>query len=535
MATLTFHNAGSAASGGTMYLFGDNTDDLLSVNTTTGAATSVFSLSQRYEAMTYHDGVLYAATSTSLYTIDTTVGSETLIAAFSTSPIRGLSSHNGVMYTTQLGRLATVDPSTAALTFVHPTNTLSSDSIRGMESHNGSLYFATSTGAEALYVVDTNDGTATEIGALGISNTRGLASDGVTMYTTDLSLDALFTVDVSTGATTRVGTEQDFGISEGRPFSLVFVPDNSPPIVTFPDDYPHPSVGAGILTIGNVAQPDGTIATRRFRNSDAVASAGTFTIGGVSIPHEFQNPPPVPLTPFASPQIIAPDNPLVFDTLNSALSQQENVASASYQWRRGSTEIGTGETYELTNDDSGQTASLFVTLTSPSGEVAIVQTHYAVPTLPSGHRRVVGAAGGGRTVNGFTYSNNNYFIGARGNFQTAESNGYVGGRITLPNGELNLARYAASANALLVEFAGNSANPPFTSITFRRDGFDRITFLKSQGFNNVGGGINRWRWNDTGANAALINALGPMLATGITGTTNNGNNGVAVVEFHYVP
>ena len=77
--------------------------------------------------------------------------------------------------------------------------------IQGMTFHNGTLYIIDAN-TDSLYTVDISDATTTLVGALGVSNSAGLASHDGELYMTDRTPDGarLYTVNTSNGSASRV-------------------------------------------------------------------------------------------------------------------------------------------------------------------------------------------------------------------------------------------------------------------------------------------------------------------------------------------
>jgi hypothetical protein len=129
----------------------DNTSTLYSINTTTGAATSIGAIGHVVNALTFSPtGVLYAAGSDTLYTINKATGAATTIG------------------------LGTVGGGTAY--------TSSGD----LEFFGGVLYLTSSTGGSggnnALYKINAATGQATDIGSIGFTNVYGLAQQNGILY-----------------------------------------------------------------------------------------------------------------------------------------------------------------------------------------------------------------------------------------------------------------------------------------------------------------------------------------------------------------
>ena len=450
-----------------------------------------------------------------------------------------------------------------------------------LASHNGTLYMLGAS-TQALYTLDIGTGAATRVGnslGFGVNESfpTGLASHNGTLYLVGASQRALFTLNTSTGVASRIGNSISFGQNIQYPGALVssentlyiaggtgglfantlyvLSPDtgiasmarpiNAPeplvtpafttlsvndlttipgvpinPTITYPTGYQHPTAGSsGTITLGNISQPDGTVANRTFRLSDAVQASGSFNMFGLTIPREFEiSTTPAPT---GSLSFNRPSDAYIGTVLTAAVSSQQNVDSISYQWHRGGQSgpvISTSDTYTLQYIDSDIAISCFATLTGPGG-TAVLQSHWGTPNFYI--TRVLGAQGPARP-GGFT--NSNYYIGSRGNFQTTGANS---GSVVFPNnlGTITLARQAVAANAFLVEFVAG-ASQTFDRLRFRRQGFSDIEWPQSSSFSDPRGSIHRWRWNaDTrgdGNNAERLTNMAAMFSTGITGTTTTG-------------
>jgi hypothetical protein len=149
----------------------------------------------------------------SLYTVDLTTGTATLVGAYgdsaivmhgleyvpATNTLYGESSHNGGLYE--------INQSTGAATLIG-TSGLSSFSNLGWDSTAGIMYM-TNSGTDSFYTVNLATGAATLIGTLnGPTNPNSLAynADTGVLYMADNSTDNLYTMDVATGAAVLVGS-----------------------------------------------------------------------------------------------------------------------------------------------------------------------------------------------------------------------------------------------------------------------------------------------------------------------------------------
>lgn len=162
------------ADSGTLYGIDVTTDALVTINPTTGVATTVGSLSVDFPSVA---GLAYDPDSDTLY-------------ASSNSPAANLYTVNTTSgRATYRGLLPLNFP---ALAFDPGTDTL----------------FGVSGQSDSLYTINTTTGAATLVGALGIDTSFcGLAYDAVSnqLYLSDATGDDLYTVDRITGAATLVG------------------------------------------------------------------------------------------------------------------------------------------------------------------------------------------------------------------------------------------------------------------------------------------------------------------------------------------
>lgn len=153
-----------------------------------------------------------STSSDSLYSLDATTGTATLIGPFgdtaivmhglewdaSTQTLYGASSHNGGLYT--------INPTTGAATLVGLTG-LSSFTNLGWDSTNNVMY-ATNSSTDSFYTINRTTGAATLIGPLGgPTNPHGLAyrRDNDTLFLICSNTDTLYTINRATGSTTVIG------------------------------------------------------------------------------------------------------------------------------------------------------------------------------------------------------------------------------------------------------------------------------------------------------------------------------------------
>ncbi|HSG16339.1 MAG TPA: hypothetical protein VLE70_08460, partial [Anaerolineae bacterium] len=176
---------------------------------------------------------LYATDGHSLYLIDRTTGSETLIGDHGSegATISALAfDDDGILYGLSLSfgsRLFTIDLSNGNTDDVGPLDVGSVFGGGLAFDASDQLYGATvRDSADSLvkmFTIDTITGAATILGpALGGDRIiTGLASDGPTLYATDSVSNTLGTVDPSTGAYTAIG---DPGVTTGGTGGLAIDP-----------------------------------------------------------------------------------------------------------------------------------------------------------------------------------------------------------------------------------------------------------------------------------------------------------------------
>lgn len=151
---------------------GYSSSQLLTVNTTTGAGTSVGTMGSGIVAGLAFDrnsGTLYGAnvTTDELVIINTTTGAQSSVGALGIDTV-------------------------GALAFDPNTNVL----------------YGVDNATQNLLVINTTTGAASSVGAMGSSNVAGLAFDpnSDTLYGTDIQLDVLVTINTSTAAASTVGS-----------------------------------------------------------------------------------------------------------------------------------------------------------------------------------------------------------------------------------------------------------------------------------------------------------------------------------------
>ena len=176
---------GLASHGGTLYMVGQSTDALHTIDPVTGAATRV--------------------------------GSAVQFGISETRPY-GLASHSGSLYMIadlyrtgnfSLG-LVTLNTTTGVATQVDQRITSIGGDMRGLASHNGNLYVIRSGAFAALYRISATTGVVTKIGTLNQFGVRerspaAIVSHNNNLYMIGSATDSIYTLSVSTGRATRVG------------------------------------------------------------------------------------------------------------------------------------------------------------------------------------------------------------------------------------------------------------------------------------------------------------------------------------------
>ena len=185
---LTSHN-------GKLYMLGDHTNALFTVNPTTGVAARV--------------------------------GTAGRFGVYEEWP-RGLTSHNGKLYMVSdlRGALFTVNPTTGVAARVGTATKFGVNEWfpTGLASHNGKLYMVGGSN-KALYTVNPTTGRATRVGTatkFGVNERypTGLTSHNGKLYMLGDDTNALYTLNPTTGRATRVGTAAAFGVNEWFPRGL---------------------------------------------------------------------------------------------------------------------------------------------------------------------------------------------------------------------------------------------------------------------------------------------------------------------------
>ena len=223
---------------GKLYMVGEWTDALYTLNPTTGRATRVgsatrFGVNEKVpNGLTSHNGKLYmlGGSTSALYTLNPTTGVATRVGTARGFGVRewgpqGLASHNGKLYMVgeRTDALYTLNPTTGVATRV---GTATQFGVRewvpqGLASHNGKLYMVGER-TDALYTVNPTTGVATRVGTatnfgVGESQPRDLASHNGTLYMTGDSTNALYRLP---STTTTAYTYNPSGTTSTRPHAV---------------------------------------------------------------------------------------------------------------------------------------------------------------------------------------------------------------------------------------------------------------------------------------------------------------------------
>ena len=237
---------GASGSSEPVYMAGDGSDALYTVNTATGAIARVGSAYHFGAGVTevrglgWHDGELYlvgghSSEQDGIYTVDTSTGMATRVARLADygvgyRPMSAIASHRGILYATSshngTGRLFRIDlqAGTAAQIGDNSFGSVDENAPTGLASHQDKLYMVGASTA-GLYEIDPATGTATAVGSAtafdapdgGENSPSGLASHGTVLYMTGNQANSLYTLDTTTGTATPVGTLTGPGVTENTP------------------------------------------------------------------------------------------------------------------------------------------------------------------------------------------------------------------------------------------------------------------------------------------------------------------------------
>lgn len=248
----------SLAYGATTYVTtweGNSGTELFSVDSLTGNATSVGLTETWLSGLTFVGSDLYGwGQNGSLYTINTSTGSASLVGVSGASGTEGAIAYDSVsgkLYSadSSTNQLVELNPSTGAGTVVGGFGSAGGD-ISGLTFSGGTLYGIDSVD-DALVTINTATGSASTVGSLGISIGNGGSSVGGLIFTgSDLLLydrNGIFSVDSGTGVATSVASfssnlaGRDIGGVAARSSS-------SPPAVPVPSALLLGSLGACLVS-----------------------------------------------------------------------------------------------------------------------------------------------------------------------------------------------------------------------------------------------------------------------------------------------
>ena len=283
---------------GTLYMVGNATDALYTVDPATGIATRVGSASAfgvgetTPGAIAALDGTLYMVGRTNrvLYTLNATTGVATRVGnanAFGVDEIdpRGLAALDGILYMVGANddSLLTVNTTTGVATRVNSSLFLfgvNEGVPAGLAALNGTLYMV-GAGSDALFTVDPATGVATRVSGVvsfGVDESipSGLAVLDDTLYMVGVANSTLYTLGVE-GVAINLGTAPNaFGTALGaRELVQVFVaasPDNTASIDVSGVGVPAATLHPGATLNAFNASADGLAAVTDENNSITFSS-----------------------------------------------------------------------------------------------------------------------------------------------------------------------------------------------------------------------------------------------------------------------
>ena len=224
---------------GTMYGTDSSSDSLYTVDRSGGSYTLVGSTgTSNPRGLAYDGSTMYGTDGSSgdCYTVNLDTGAFTSRGDTGKGGLTNLEYANSTMYGYHLRSgggnrydLATVNLASCAYTNVNGGGLLD---VGGL-GHDGATMYTMTT---SLYTIDLAGGTNSSVGPTGVANPGALAWDGATMYGTSVSADSFYTVNRTAGGLTLVGST---GTSEPR--GLAFVPTSN----TVPDAPATPTLTAG--------------------------------------------------------------------------------------------------------------------------------------------------------------------------------------------------------------------------------------------------------------------------------------------------
>lgn len=218
------------------------TDRLYTIDRTTGAATEIGPLRVGLmHALAYDsvNDVLYGAkiTRSGLYRIDTTTGEATLVGSTGLPSLEGISGmdfdpldntlYGSLASPSRPGSIYRIDLTNGHASFVVSTVRLSD---LAFHPETGVLYGINNQGgllSDALYTIDLNDGSYTEVGPTGLGNNLGLAFAPVTDTTNAPPfVDCPTSLDAECG--TPVTVEIQVGDPDGDPLLVLWTLNGVP-------------------------------------------------------------------------------------------------------------------------------------------------------------------------------------------------------------------------------------------------------------------------------------------------------------------
>ncbi len=208
---------------------------LLTINTSTGAASDVAPLSDTVNAMAFdpNTNTLYAVfeepASEVLVTINRSTGASTVIGPLGYTNVEGLAfdPNTNTLYAAEADngndRLLTVNTTTGAGTDIGAVGGDSFIRSLAFDPNTNTLYGLREDVPDQLVRFNTTTGAGTDIGPLGFNANESLAFDANTntLYAVD-STDTLYVINTSTGAGTAVGP---VGGGDRVIYGLAFDPD----------------------------------------------------------------------------------------------------------------------------------------------------------------------------------------------------------------------------------------------------------------------------------------------------------------------
>jgi hypothetical protein len=224
-------------------------------------------------------GIDYVADN--LITIDTATGAATIVGALGFEGVHSLAydSRSGMLYGVDnaLNQLITIDRTTGAGTAVGP---IGARNVQGLAFDSaGTLYgveYGVDLALDVLFTINTATGAATVVGPLGFTAVSSLAYDSSSgiLYGVDYIRDQLITINATTGAATAVGTAPGTA-GPGNVVGLTFSPSGTLyAAVAFPDQLLTIDTATGTATVVGPVGVDGL---------DALAFTDGVSLVGVDI------------------------------------------------------------------------------------------------------------------------------------------------------------------------------------------------------------------------------------------------------------